>query len=79
MSLKFKIMIFCLIISIFSILVSVFGLSIIRNDFLEQKIDVIRGKSQITSLEIEHRLKNYILDFKFLGLLLKSDNSTVPS
>lgn len=33
MSLKFKIMIFCLIISIFSILVSVFGLSIIRNDF----------------------------------------------
>ena len=75
MSLKFKIMIFCLIISIFSILVSVFGLSIIRNDFLEQKIDVIRGKSQITSLEIEHRLKNYILDFKFLGLLLKSDDS----
>lgn len=66
MSLKFKIMIFCLIISIFSILVSVFGLSIIRNDFLEQKIDVIRGKSQITSLEIEHRLKNYILDFHTL-------------
>ncbi|BAK81442.1 methyl-accepting chemotaxis protein [Candidatus Arthromitus sp. SFB-rat-Yit] len=77
MSLKFKILLFSIVISILNVLIASFGLSIIKNDFLIQKVDALRGKSQITSLQIENQINNYILDFKFLGTMIKDSQYIV--
>lgn len=42
------------------------GLTIIENNFVSQRVNEIKGKVQVTSLELENQLNNYVRDFNFI-------------
>ncbi len=67
MSLKVKIMLFCFVIFIGGAGLYFVGLNAIENSFIEEKVEELKGKAQLTSNELEKSLFEFVSELKFLG------------
>lgn len=69
MSLRIKIILFCLIIFIGGVSVYFVGLNAIENNFVQEKVEELKGKAQLTANELEKDLIDLALDLQFLGTI----------
>lgn len=67
MSLKVKVMIFCLVIFIGGMIGYYLGLSIIENNYIDRSVKEMRGKTQITASVLEKDLSGLVKDLQVLG------------
>ncbi len=71
MTLKLKVMLFCLVVFIGGIFVYSFGTTVIEKRYVDRRIDELKGKVQVTSIQLERNLVDLALDLQLIG--------TVPS
>lgn len=69
MSLKVKVILFCLVVFIGGIVGYVLGLSIIEKNFVDRRVEELKGKAQVTSVELEKNLIGLALDLQLLGTI----------
>lgn len=74
MSLKIKVILFCLVVFIAGIIGYSVGLSIIQKNFIERRVGELKGKSQITASELEKDLVGLSLDLQLLGTMPSVQN-----
>lgn len=74
MSLKIKVILFCLVVFIAGIIGYSVGLSIIQKNFIESKVGELKGKSQITASELEKDLVGLSLDLQLIGTMPSVQN-----
>lgn len=74
MSLKVKVILFCLVVFIGGIVGYVLGLSIIEKNFVDRRVEELKGKAQVTSVELEKNLIGLALDLQLLGTIPSIQN-----
>lgn len=74
MSLKVKVILFCLVVFIGGIVGYVLGLSIIEKNFVDRRVEELKGKAQLTSVELEKNLIGLALDLQLLGTIPSIQN-----
>ncbi len=67
MSLRVKVILFCLVVFVGGMIGYALGLSIIQKNFIDRRVEELKGKAQITSVELEKDLVGLALDLQLLG------------
>ncbi len=74
MSLKIKVILFCLVVFVGGMIGYALGLSIIQKNFIDRRVEELKGKAQITSVELEKDLVGLALDLQLLGTIPSIQN-----
>lgn len=69
MSLRVKVILFCLVVFVGGMIGYALGLSIIQKNFIDRRVEELKGKAQITSVELEKNLVGLALDLQLLGTI----------
>lgn len=74
MSLKIKVILFCLVVFVGGMIGYALRLSIIQKNFIDRRVEELKGKAQITSVELEKDLVGLALDLQLLGTIPSIQN-----
>ncbi len=74
MTLKFKMIVFYIIVFIGGVILYSFGTSIIERNYVSRRVDELKGKIQLTSNYVEKELVDVALDLQLIGTVTSVQN-----
>ena len=74
MTLKLKVILFCLVVFVGGIFVYSFGTNVIENRHVSRRVDELKGKVQVTSIQLEKYLVDIALDLQLIGSVSSVQN-----